>query len=167
MSAEESETKRGIPAVIAIAKGLRTHEKTSYRKWSHDGRYRLTVKRRAILEPQEHGWRTAVTGFSSTGEIRTPCKKPPTARAFAVWSAKVQERDFNIDVSTVLPRKVGMSLFGVRHVSLHNGVRQRGAGQVKVELQGVSSEIQLIVSDSGTGFDVESALGGCDNTFVW
>jgi signal transduction histidine kinase len=37
-------------------------------------------------------------------------------------------------------------------------IQQRN--QVKVELPEISNEIQLIVSDAGTGFDVESALCG-------
>jgi len=50
---------------------------------------------------------------------------------------------FNTNAFTDLPPEVRMSRFRVLQVALHNGVRHRGAGQVKVELQGVSNEIQI------------------------
>jgi len=81
------------------------------------------------------------------------------------WCKEFAERqrieiDFSTDVTTVLPLDVGVSLFRVLQEALHNTVKHSGARRVIVELRETSNEIQLVVSDSGEGFDVETALGG-------
>ena len=81
------------------------------------------------------------------------------------WCKEFAERqrieiDFSTDVTTVLPLDVGVSLFRVLQEALHNTVKHSGARRVTVELRETSNEIQLVVSDSGKGFDVETALGG-------
>ena len=81
------------------------------------------------------------------------------------WCKEFAERqrieiDFKADVSTGPPLDVGFCLLRVLQEALHNAVKHSGATRVDVELRENSDEIQLVVSDSGRGFDVETALGG-------
>jgi len=50
-------------------------------------------------------------------------------------------------------------LFRVLQEALHNAVKHSGVKQIDVQLE-QSNEVDLIVSDPGRGFDVESAMGG-------
>ena len=70
------------------------------------------------------------------------------------------EVEFSTDVSIDPPLDVGISLFRVLQEALHNAVKHSGAMRVKVELREISNDVQLVIRDSGTGFDVETALGG-------
>ena len=81
------------------------------------------------------------------------------------WCKEFAERQrmeiqFSSDVSTVLALDVGFSLFRVLQEALHNAVKHSGTRRVNVELRETSNEIQLVVSDSGRGFDVGTALRG-------
>jgi signal transduction histidine kinase len=81
------------------------------------------------------------------------------------WCKEFAERqrieiDFRSDVSSVLPREVGVSLFRVLQEALHNVMKHSGARRAEVQLREASNEIHLIVADSGRGFDVETALQG-------
>src|SRR5215467_3114327 len=81
------------------------------------------------------------------------------------WCKEFGERhrmqiDFKSNVSGALPREVGVPLFRVLQEALHNAIKHSGASRAKVQLRLDSGEIHLIVSDSGKGFDVESALAG-------
>ena len=81
------------------------------------------------------------------------------------WCKEFAERQkmdiqFRSDVGRVLPLDVGLSLFRVLQEALQNASKHSGVKQIKVQLREESSEIQLIVNDSGRGFDVESALRG-------
>ncbi|HWC16605.1 MAG TPA: sensor histidine kinase [Terriglobales bacterium] len=79
-------------------------------------------------------------------------------REFAEKQA--MEIDFNSNVKTALPLDIGVSLFRVLQEALHNAVKHSGAKRVEVQLLEDSSEIHLIVSDLGKGFDVEAAMQG-------
>jgi signal transduction histidine kinase len=68
--------------------------------------------------------------------------------------------DFKNDVLGVLPLDVGRSLFRVLQEGLHNASKHSGVKQVEVQLREESSEVHLIVSDSGKGFDVEAVKQG-------
>ena len=70
------------------------------------------------------------------------------------------EIDFRSDVSSVLPLAVGLSLFRVLQEALNNAVKHSGVKRIEVRLRETSGELQLEVSDSGKGFDVEAALWG-------
>jgi PAS domain S-box-containing protein len=70
------------------------------------------------------------------------------------------EIDFKSDVSSDLPHEIGLSLFRVLQEALHNVIKHSGVRGVEVELWEDSSEIHLIVRDSGRGFEVEAALQG-------
>jgi PAS domain S-box-containing protein len=68
-------------------------------------------------------------------------------------SIEFTDRDVPVD----LPREVSLCLFRVTQEALHNAVKYSGVNQYTVELTATAQEIQLVVSDSGRGFDVEGA----------
>jgi len=70
------------------------------------------------------------------------------------------EVEFRSDVSSLLSREIGLTLFRVLQEALHNAVKHSGVKHVAVQLHEESDEIQLIVSDLGRGFDLEVALEG-------
>ncbi len=70
------------------------------------------------------------------------------------------EIDFRTDVATVLPFEIGICLFRVLQEALHNIVKHSGVKRVDVQLTEHSNQIHLRVSDSGKGFNVESAMQG-------
>ena len=81
------------------------------------------------------------------------------------WCKEFAERqnieiDFRSDVSSVPPLAVGLSLFRVLQEALNNAVKHSGVKRIEVRLREASGELQLEVSDSGKGFDVEAALRG-------
>jgi PAS domain S-box-containing protein len=57
-----------------------------------------------------------------------------------------------------LPKEISLSLFRVLQESLQNAVKHSGVGHFSVELRGTPSEIQLVVNDSGAGFDQQDML---------
>ncbi len=61
--------------------------------------------------------------------------------------------------SLVLP-EVSICLFRVLQEALHNGVKHSGAEKFDVQVWSASDEINLTVSDSGAGFDVDAARKG-------
>jgi PAS domain S-box-containing protein len=79
------------------------------------------------------------------------------------WCKEFAERNnfevyFRSDMSTSLPRELGLSLFRVVQEALQNVVKHSGARRVAVQLQEDSGEIHLTISDPGRGFKVEEAL---------
>jgi two-component system, NarL family, sensor kinase len=96
------------------------------------------------------------------------------------WGKEFAERqrievDFRSDVSSVLPLEIGFSLFRVLQEASHNVIKHSGVRRVEVELRGYSSDVQVVVRDSGKPFDVVAALRGkglsvspaCANAFGW
>jgi len=61
------------------------------------------------------------------------------------------------DVPAQLSKEVSLCLFRVAQEALYNAVKYSGVNQFTVELTATEGEIQLEVSDSGAGFDVEEA----------
>ena len=57
-----------------------------------------------------------------------------------------------------LPQEISLCLFRILQEGLHNAAKHSGVKRVEVQLAENSGEIHLIVSDSGKGFDVESAM---------
>lgn len=81
------------------------------------------------------------------------------------WSREFAERnkmeiDFRSDASSVLPAEVGFTLLRVVQEAMFNALKYSGVKRASVQLLERSSEIQLIVSDSGKGFDVAEAERG-------
>jgi len=56
--------------------------------------------------------------------------------------------------------EIGLCLFRVLQEALHNAVKHSRVKRVEVQVVESSNEVHLIVSDSGTGFDVEAARQG-------
>jgi PAS domain S-box-containing protein len=63
------------------------------------------------------------------------------------------------DIPREIPKDVTLCLYRITQEALQNVVKHSGAEEVEVELSGHSDEIDLCISDSGRGFDVESAKG--------
>lgn len=59
-----------------------------------------------------------------------------------------------------LPEDVSLCLFRVIQEALHNAARYSGVRQFEVKLRGISGAVQLIIRDSGVGFDPAVAAGG-------
>jgi PAS domain S-box-containing protein len=62
------------------------------------------------------------------------------------------------DVPADLPREISLCLFRVAQETLHNAAKHSGVNRYAVELSATEAEIQLVVSDAGTGFDVDAAM---------
>jgi len=86
------------------------------------------------------------------GGIRSWCKEFAERQKIAI--------EFKSDVSSVLPLNLGLCLFRVLQQGLQNAVKHSGVRSVEVQLQEVSGEVNLTISDSGKGFDLEAALQG-------
>jgi PAS domain S-box-containing protein len=81
------------------------------------------------------------------------------------WCKEFAERqrmeiDFKSDVSAAVPLEIGRSLFRVLQEALQNAIKHSGVKRVDVQMRGDSSEVQLVVGDSGRGFDLDAALQG-------
>jgi PAS domain S-box-containing protein len=85
--------------------------------------------------------------------------------AIRSWCKEFAERqridiDFKSSVRSVLPVELGRTLLRVLQEALHNAVKHSGVKRVEVRLIEESNQVHLIVSDSGKGFDIESAMQG-------
>jgi PAS domain S-box-containing protein len=56
-----------------------------------------------------------------------------------------------------LPKDISLCLFRIAQEALHNAVKYSGTTQFFVGLYAIEEEIQLVVRDTGVGFDVEEA----------
>jgi len=69
------------------------------------------------------------------------------------------EIDFqSYGVTTHLPPDISLGLFRVLQEALHNSVKHSGVRHFGVQLRENSSEIQLDISDSGRGFEIEAGI---------
>ena len=59
-----------------------------------------------------------------------------------------------------LPKEISLCLFRVLQEALQNGIKHSGSRQFHVSLIGKPMEIELIVRDSGVGFDPKEAMEG-------
>jgi PAS domain S-box-containing protein len=82
--------------------------------------------------------------------IRSWCKEFGERQKFEV--------DFKSDVSSVLPSELGLSLFRVLQEAMHNAVKHSGVRRIEVQLSQDASEVHLIITDQGVGFDVHEAM---------
>jgi PAS domain S-box-containing protein len=62
------------------------------------------------------------------------------------------------DLPSPVPAEISLCLFRVLQEALHNSMKHSGAQRFEVRLWGASGEIHFTVSDSGAGFDLETAL---------
>jgi signal transduction histidine kinase len=85
-------------------------------------------------------------------------------RGFCIEFGQQQrlEIDFSShDLPNPLPSpEVSLALFRVLQEALHNASKHSGVSRFEVELWGRPGEINLTVSDSGAGFDVQAAREG-------
>jgi len=82
--------------------------------------------------------------------IRSWCKEFGERQKFEV--------DFKSDVSSVLPSELGLSLFRILQEAMHNAVKHSGVRRIEVQLSQDASEVHLIITDQGVGFDVHEAM---------
>jgi signal transduction histidine kinase len=61
------------------------------------------------------------------------------------------------NISGQIPKDVTLCLYRITQEALQNVVKHSESAEAEVELSGHSAEIELCISDSGRGFDVESA----------
>ena len=71
---------------------------------------------------------------------------------------EIQVEFVHSDIPRAIPSSVSLCLFRVLQQALQNAVKHSGSSHVKVELRGRPDEIQLMVSDSGIGFDPKEAI---------
>jgi signal transduction histidine kinase len=81
------------------------------------------------------------------------------------WCREFGERqrmeiDFQNEVSSPVPFKVGVSLFRVVQEALHNAKKHSGVNHIEVLLAEQSGELHLTVRDLGRGFDLEASRQG-------
>jgi signal transduction histidine kinase len=86
-------------------------------------------------------------------------------RGIRSWCREFAERyrmtiDFTSDVSSAVPIELGLTLLRVTQEALFNSMKYSGMRRAEVRLLERSSEIHLIVSDSGKGFDMKEAEKG-------
>ena len=82
--------------------------------------------------------------------IRSWCKEFGESQKFEV--------DFRSDVSSVLPSELRIGLFRVLQEAMHNAAKHSGVKRIEVQLSQDASEVHLIVTDQGIGFDVQAAM---------
>lgn len=71
-----------------------------------------------------------------------------------------------INEEICLPYVVGITLYRVVQEACNNTIKHANANAIKVELTFLENEINLIISDDGVGFDVNSKIGDCNNKCV-
>ena len=81
------------------------------------------------------------------------------------WCKDFAERQkveigFRSDVPSPIPYNIGLSLFRVLQEGVHNSVKHSGVKRIEIEIGQKGNAIQLMIRDSGKGFDVESAMHG-------
>jgi PAS domain S-box-containing protein len=67
------------------------------------------------------------------------------------------EISFKVHDLPRLPQGISLCLFRVLQEALYNSAKHSGVKRVEVQLAENSGNIDLVVSDSGTGFDIEAA----------
>ena len=70
------------------------------------------------------------------------------------------EIEFMSNVSVALPREISLCLYRVLQEGLHNSVKHSGGRAFSVQLCRDPGAVELIIKDSGTGFDLETAIAG-------
>jgi len=64
------------------------------------------------------------------------------------------------NIEGTAPPDISLCLFRVLQEALHNAIKHSGVRRFDVELRGTPDGIQLSISDSGIGFDAETAIKG-------
>ena len=85
------------------------------------------------------------------------------ARSFCRELAKQQNVTISFaenGMERAVPHDIALCLYRVLQEALHNAVKHSGVEHFAVELRGSPDDLQLMVRDSGAGFDAESANNG-------
>jgi PAS domain S-box-containing protein len=96
-----------------------------------------------------HSAKLEFFGIAKAGEAL--CKE-------LAWKYSVEIDFRHRGVPSQLPQEVSLCLFRVLQEALANGVKHSGARHFDVVLTGSTREIELVVSDSGRGFDAEEVM---------
>jgi len=72
---------------------------------------------------------------------------------------KLQVQFLHSRIPGQIPKEVTLCLYRIAQEALWNVVKHSGAAEAEVELSANANQIDLCISDSGQGFDVESAKG--------
>ncbi len=62
------------------------------------------------------------------------------------------------DIPPLLSKEVSLCLFRILQEALHNAVKHSGVRQFEVQLRSTSDAVDLVIADSGIGFDPEAAM---------
>jgi PAS domain S-box-containing protein len=125
-----------------------SHPKRRRRTWKKFGA--IALKLRAMFNP----CRISCTRRNSN--IWAPQPPSGVCQEFSRQHEVIIEFTEN-DMPRPLPQDISLCLFRMTQEALHNAVKYSGVGKFAVELTARADEIQLIVRDAGTGFDVEQA----------
>ncbi len=79
---------------------------------------------------------------------------------------KVQVQFLHTDIPGEISKDVTLCLFRITQEALRNVVKHSRAAEAEVNISGNADEIELCISDSGQGFDVESVKGAVGLGFV-
>jgi len=63
----------------------------------------------------------------------------------------------DVGVPSGVPAPASLCLYRILQESLHNAAKHSGARAITVRLRGTRDAIDLVIQDSGTGFDLEAA----------
>ena len=85
------------------------------------------------------------------------------ARAMSSFCRAFSERqgvkiDFSKEGSATVPREISLCLFRVLQEGLHNALKHSGVRHFQVELRLAPDDVQLIIRDSGVGFDLDAVV---------
>jgi signal transduction histidine kinase len=86
----------------------------------------------------------------------------PSLNSFCVEFSRSYQLEVHFShhhIPIQIPKDVTVCLFRIVQEALRNVAKHSGASEVKVELSGIDDRLELSVSDSGVGFDPESAKG--------
>ena len=85
------------------------------------------------------------------------------------WYAQQISERYNLNVAVTgsqtveqVPDEVRLVLFRIVQEAVTNTIRHAEASQVQVSLDVSQSEVNLVISDNGKGFDVDAVLGGSE-----
>jgi signal transduction histidine kinase len=103
------------------------------------------------LSHELHSPRLRLLGLA--GAMRAFCEQAARQHAATV--------DFEAhDVPNRVPPEVSLCLFRVLQEAVHNAAKHSGVQRVQARLWGAPGQIHLMISDEGSGFDVEMAKAG-------
>lgn len=81
------------------------------------------------------------------------------------WCKEIAERrrieiDFRSEVSSALPMDIGITLFRIAQEAVYNAIKHSGVSKIEVALSQADNHVELMVRDSGCGFDAQRSFEG-------